>query len=542
MNKSLIAFICIVALFLGINVYAQDIEMTPYEQKREQLGVQAMEKIMNTMSAYDKALFSVNLMNALKEAHEEEDRFQEMAISENILFAFCDLGEGLQTEANLLTRSFDMSDVYTGEMLQEWKEIGRWYKQERLKLDQTRTDEDIKREHDRAVLMGEQPGIAGVKQRVRKEFLKWAKKGEFEKTVAYNERMSKRGTAVFDSLCFVQFNEMINTEMNRSVDRNYDADREGYGTKFYYGEKGNEAAYVDAFWPITPQQLRIVEKVDWESTYSKGLFEKDGYFFPATYHFEMYSSGWSTSNQKWDIVLGEPRPIVLAIREVIGDNVLCDINHIFDYSQYSLNLITQDEFVWKVWNYFNEQDSPYLKKNDSGIGNFPFMQGPQYKELFPEGKEFFTKEEVESVFNKIAAEKVAKEKEKENNERIKKFLEDTQFEVFNDEAEVLSFLDNYSEQQRGEYLAIKFSGFSNGILRTTTSSEFLNDRALQIILGLVKRIDLYSDTYMIDMKPLYQYIIETAPYFAKKYKKGTLEERISKFKKDVMSKVVTLEY
>jgi|GEM_PF-4984440 len=38
---------------------------------------------------------------------------------------------------------------------------------------------------------------------------------------------------------------------------------------------------------------------------------------------------------------------------------------------------------------------------------------------------------------------------------------------------------------------------------------------------------------------LYQYVIETAPYFAKKYQKGTLEEKISKFKKDVMSKVVT---
>lgn len=136
MKESLFYFAFAIALFFGISTYAQDIvEMSPYEQKREQLITQAMEKLMNTMSAYDKAQFSVNLMNAIREAHEEGDRFQEMVISENILFLFCDIGEGLQTEANLLVNSFDLSDVYFGESLQEWKEIGKWYKQERIKID-----------------------------------------------------------------------------------------------------------------------------------------------------------------------------------------------------------------------------------------------------------------------------------------------------------------------------------------------------------------------------------------------------------------------
>ena len=536
MKQPFFSLASIVAIFIGITSYAQDIELTPYEQKREQLGVQAMEKLMNTMSAYDKALFSVNLMNALKEAHEEGDRFQEMVISENILFAFCDLGEGLQTEANLLTRSFDMSDVYAGEMLQEWKEIGRWYKQERLKLDQTRTDEDIKREHDRAVLMGEQPGIQGVKQRVRKEFLKWAKKGEFEKTVAYNERMSIKGPAVFDSLCFVHFNEMINTELHKASDK-YDADREGINIRFYYGVKGNELSFVDGFWSVQPNDLKTLGDIDWDGTYSKGLFQKDGYYYPATYHWKWSGKGYWDEAQEFDIVLGEAESVSLSMEDVLAGAPIQTNKHIFEYSQYSIGVVSWNALSDMVWDLFQGEDNDYLVA-DSTFGR---IQGKRYRELFPEGKLFFTKEEVESVLNKIAADKAAKEREKENNERIMKFLEDTQFGVFNDEAEVLLFLDNYSEQQRGEYIATKFSESSdvNSLLKMITSSSFLNTPEIQSILSLVKRIDLYSDTYKIDMKPLYQYVIETAPYFAKKYQKGTLEEKISKFKKDVMSKVVT---
>lgn len=535
MRHSFLTVAIILALLMGANVYAQDVEMTPYEQKREQLGMQAMEKIMNTMSAYDRALFSVNLMNALKEAHEAGDRFQEMIIGENIIYAFCDIGEGLQTEANLLSRSFDMSDVYAGEAIQEWKEIGQWYKQERLKLDQTKTAEDIRREQDRAEFMGNHPGMRGVKQRVRKDFLKWAKKDQFEKTVTYNERLSKKGISVFDSLCFVHFNEMINSEMNRSLDENYDADREGYGMRFYYSEKGNEAAYIDAFWPITPQQLRIVEKMYWDATYSKGLFEKDGYYFPAIYHLEMSTSGWSTKPQKWDIVLGEPQPVTLAIKDILGDsNIACGFEHIFDYLQYSINLLTRQEFVDKVWSFYEEKDNPYLIKNDSGIGNFPYMAGPMYKKLFPSEKEFFTKGEVDRVFQKLT-----------DDARVNDFIHNLEYNqdgnggiinTFSRE-QILDFLDVYDSKQRGEFIArcISEDKYLVSTLSNVTSSH--KPDCLSALLCQLKIIDKNSLRYGIDMVPVYSYVIEITPYYAKKYQKGTPEEKVAKFRSKEMSRV-----
>ena len=138
-KKKLIVLSLSFLLTCVANLFAQEAQMTPYEQKREQLATEAMEKLMNTMSAYDRTLFAVNLQNALKEAHEEGDKFKEMAIAENIIFKLCDISEGLQTEANLLASSLDISDVYSGRTLQEWNEIGRWYKQERTKLEKTKT-------------------------------------------------------------------------------------------------------------------------------------------------------------------------------------------------------------------------------------------------------------------------------------------------------------------------------------------------------------------------------------------------------------------
>ena len=423
MKKALFYFAFVVALFLGINTYAQDIvELSPYEQKREQLITQAMEKLMNTMSAYDKAQFSINLMNAIREAHEEGDRFQEMVISENILFLFCDIGEGLQTEANLLVNSFDLSDVYFGESLQEWKEIGKWYKQERIKIDQSKTADDIEREHIHAEFMGNSPGIQGVKQRVRREFLRWARKGEFEKTVAYNERLSQKGAEVFDSLCFVHFNAMVNSELHKKGGE-YDADKEGYDVRFYYGEEGDELSFVDGFWSVQPDVLKTLSsKTDWDFTYSKGLFQKDGYLFPATYHWRLSGRGYWNEDQDFDIVLGEAEPVILSMEDVLNGTSLQVGKHTFDYSEYSIGLVSWEALADMVWDFFQGEDNDYLK-TVSDVGR---IQGERYRELFPEGRIFFTKEQVESVFNRLASEKAAKEKEKKNDtprERISGFTD-----------------------------------------------------------------------------------------------------------------------
>ena len=331
--KHLLFIICttILSCALAEDLGAQNVEMTLYEQKRNQLCTDAMEKIMNTMSEYDRTLFALGLMIQLEDAHEEGDIFQELAISENVLYKLCGIADGLQTEANLMVKGFDINKVYVGNALKEWSAIGQWYKQERLILDKTRTAEDVRREKERVEAARVLIGISGVRQRVKKDFLKWAKKDEFEKTEAYNERLTLKGIDVFDSRCFVHFNEMVHTEVSREMVGEYDADREGFNVKFYY-EDDKETSCI-GFWPLTPSQARHLSKPDWSKVYSKGLFMKEGHYFPATYR--LGTGG--------DIKLGDPEPVELKIDDVVGIQPIVDGTHIFDYSEYSLNLIPHEE-------------------------------------------------------------------------------------------------------------------------------------------------------------------------------------------------------
>ena len=135
MKKIKTTIIAILCLLFVAPVYSQ--EFTEYEQKRYDLAVSGLEKVMNTMNAYDQAVLSVNLMEKLKKA--EGDKFQEMAITENVLFKLFDFGDMFETEANILANSIYPGDVYNGMAVQEWKKIGDWYKQERTKLEKTKT-------------------------------------------------------------------------------------------------------------------------------------------------------------------------------------------------------------------------------------------------------------------------------------------------------------------------------------------------------------------------------------------------------------------
>lgn len=105
--------------------------------------------------------------------------------------------------------------------------------------------------------------------------------------------------------------------------------------------------------------------------------------------------------------------------------------------------------------------------------------------------------------------------------------------------EVNSFLDNMDEKQRGDYLAKELSDdpeISSILAQYTSASN--SPYELQDVLRIIKRIDNNSSKYHIDMVPIYSYVIEAAPYYSKKYRKGTPEEKTEKFRNSVMSNVV----
>ena len=365
MKKIRTLIIAITCLLTVVPAFSQ--EFTEYEQKRYDLAVSGLEKVMNTMNAYDQAVLSVNLMEKLKKA--EGDKFQEMAITENVLFKLFDFGNMFETEANILANSIYPGDVYNGMAVQEWKKIGDWYKQERTKLEKTKTPEDIKREQERAELLRDTPDISGVKKRVKKDYLKWAKKDQFEKTAAYEERLLKQGAHIFDSLCFVHVNNVINENINKTPAEEYDADREGVDIVFYYEDsKGQKQSSVQGFWPVTPDQYKNLRgETIWESTYAIGVFLINEDLYPAVYHWEFSRR----KNDKyyidrWDIQLGEAQACPFVMNDVLGSSIKSIPDHVFDYTEYSKKLITFDSLLDSIFIFEKEYRSKYnLKSYDN---------------------------------------------------------------------------------------------------------------------------------------------------------------------------------
>ena len=71
---------------------------------------------------------------------------------------------------------------------------------------------------------------------LKKEFDKWMKKGEYEKTKEYEHRLNTKGIEYFDSLCFELSNKVwLRSEYEKS-DAQYDADREVYSFILTYGD------------------------------------------------------------------------------------------------------------------------------------------------------------------------------------------------------------------------------------------------------------------------------------------------------------------
>ena len=335
MRRLFLLFVSVLSLLASTRLAAQSGDLTPYEKQRGELATATIEKIINTLGLYDKAAFGLLLQKALEQA--EGDDYKALIISENIINKCCDLGETTRTEANLLAGSFDIEEAYTGQTLQAWREIGQWYKQEREKIDATKTEEDIRREKAREekTLAASNNMLVSAKEKIRTQFLKWATRGEYEKTIDYNNRISEQGASFFDSLCFAVIRTTIRERICYKQVGRYDADNEGVNVRFYYRSNNDEHSFVDTFWSMTPNghenHYRYFE--NYEGTYPIGLFLKDGDLYPATYH--------SGCPDIMDVKLGPPDSITVSIKEITeGVEIPVIENYVFDFLSYSSSIVS----------------------------------------------------------------------------------------------------------------------------------------------------------------------------------------------------------
>lgn len=530
MKKIRTLIITITCLLSVIPAFSQ--EFTEYEQKRYDLAVSGLEKVMNTMNAYDQAVLSVNLMEKLKKA--EGDKFQEMAITENVLFKLFDFGDMFETEANILANSIYPGDVYNGMAVQEWKKIGDWYKQERTKLEKTKTPEDIKREQERAELLRDTPDISGVKKRVKKDYLKWAKKDQFEKTAAYEERLLKQGAHIFDSLCFVHVNNVINENINKTPAEEYDADREGVDIVFYYEDsKGQKQSSVQGFWPVTPDQYKNLRgKTIWESTYAIGVFVINEDIYPAVYHWE-----FSRRNNDryyfdcWDIQLGEAQACPFVMNDVLVGSVNNIPDHVFDYTEYSQKLITLNSLQDSIFSIEKEYRTRYhLKPDDSPrpllledkdnkyMYNFGFSEtvygvkdGNNYDK-----PRFYTPDQVMIIMNRVKAYYYSFEA----NKIVEKYGGDasvvSQLLLNNNKRGVGRYITNRLKEEIG----VESDKLDEKALKDFVKGGYTYKNIFENITQIIDKSNSLPLEYHVDQNELYARAVsgfDYSPYYQRKY-------------------------
>lgn len=227
MEKKLIkcTLLLCAAVFISTPLFAQ--KLSTYEQKRYDLAAQTATEII--MEVPDLAI-AMGLSGVKKE--EFTNKYEEM-----------DFFEGL-------IQAVGVSVVYAGSadyQSYKVKEIYKTWTEKRRELDKTRTKADEQREqtrrHQEEDILPPRGTKALLLHSIKKDFSKWAEKGEFEKTSELMIRYRDYGAHVFDSICLLytcgKYSVAFSTEATDIKSLQYDADNETYTMEFTFGENSN---------------------------------------------------------------------------------------------------------------------------------------------------------------------------------------------------------------------------------------------------------------------------------------------------------------
>ncbi len=217
----------ICALFI-IAKSASAQQLSTYEQKRYNLAKETINK-MGDQLGYEKdgflALVALNIAGETMANGDFKSKLEEMYYIEELITL---AGTGSSSFygddiARNLTYSYRLKDIYYS-----WKE-------QRKAIDKTRTQADIDREYKIKPTTGTIDQMISL---VRIEFGKWAKRGTYEKTIDYQNRLNTYGIVKFDSIC----NVIIGKDLWRTspaykvIEEHYDPDKEQYIATIAYGD------------------------------------------------------------------------------------------------------------------------------------------------------------------------------------------------------------------------------------------------------------------------------------------------------------------
>lgn len=346
-------------LLWTVNVNAQNDTLTLYEQARYDLANTALNKLGETLSEYDQMSFALSLVKAMDSA---DDIFDEVAIVENTVIKACDLGDIFKIESAYMSSSLDLPMAYSGDVLQQWSEIGSWYRSEREQIEKTKTSLDMQRESERILA---KTGWGRLVHQIAKEFEKWAVKGAYEKTPEYQKRMNDFATSVFDSLCFFKCNEAWMKGAELSL-KGYDADTEYMKVSLSYENGSGEACHELVGGCSVP--LEVAQKYEFkvysDLSYATDIICTDNQIYPQAAYLRGFYGGRV-------VEFTNASPFIIAADSIKGLSVESAKylkGHSFVYASYANEIVLGPEIMesisrisetyWLLFNnwkdYFNE--------------------------------------------------------------------------------------------------------------------------------------------------------------------------------------------
>lgn len=214
--------ICCVLLSMALSVSAQ--QLSTYEQKRYKLAEETIDQMANKLGDEKEAFLALVGIKLITN-NDIEGKLGELYYVEELIEA---AGTGSTT-----FYGYDIVQNYS--YRRALIDIYNSWKEKRNALDKTRTQADIAREYKIKPTGGT---IDKMIQLVRKDFEKWAKRGTYEKTIDYQNRLNIQGIAKFDSICNALIAKGIcfGSPAKKVVNAHYDPDEEQYIATIIYGD------------------------------------------------------------------------------------------------------------------------------------------------------------------------------------------------------------------------------------------------------------------------------------------------------------------
>lgn len=252
------------------SAYSQDEEpLTEYEKGRVAVAYKTIEKISTMFDKYgysgEAALQRAYVLQMLKNKDLSSPRAV-MESMEEVINTLCGVTAFMPGE-NLKEM------YYTG----QYRSICEEYAEELMQLDQSISAEDLAFEKEK---VKKRAMANNIERQVKRDFIVWNKKGEYEKTIDYEKRLQQNSEWAFDSICQKAIEDHWQDNLRFHV-YEYDADNEILPIKLWHGDKeGNELCSVMYNVFVSPNWVKILKERMFKECHfmAEGIYK--GYLFP----------------------------------------------------------------------------------------------------------------------------------------------------------------------------------------------------------------------------------------------------------------------